>query len=366
MSNLPKAVSPAGRVPVFPLACFALGAVAFAEIIVAGMALAARVESAREVKIVEREVVKVVAVPSAAPKPREVADPVVIRPVAAVPAPKPVAVSDLPPPTPLKVPPIADPVAERLVTEAKQARVAGDMGRAVLKLEEAKGLAPNEPQVLFELGMVHEALGVFDTASDYFAKVAALEPSKAGTLYTKAHEKLRDGFQTQVPTGTVALGRVRKFENPDHPDGKRVILTIPIEKAPGEEINPNDIQVSVEFFNRSKRDGIVPLEDKSWASEGICVTEPYDFMDNEESWQMTYTIPQRDPATDHLFGELEYYGYVISLHYKGEVVDMEARPRDLAARSGLKVAPAAEPSISDPNQPLNLPDPNFPGVLPPP
>lgn len=365
VANQPKTSAAAGRAPVFLLACWALGLVAFAQVLVAGMSLAARFEAAREVKIVDREVVKVVAVPSAT-RPKEVAEPVVIRPPTSVAPVKPAAIADLPPPTPLKAPPIADPVAEQLVTEAKQARVAGDMGRAVLKLEEAKGRAPNEPQVLFELGMVHEAMGVFDTASDYFAKVAALEPSKAGTLYTKAHQKLRDGFQTQVPTGVLSLGRVRVFPNPDNPLGQQVVLTIPVERAPGEEVNPNDVQVAVEFFNRSKRDGIVPLEDKSWTSEPKCSTEPYDYQDTEEALQLTYTIPQRDPASEHLFGELEYYGYVVSLHYKNKVVDLVAYPRDLAAQSRERMAPAADPSLSDPNLPLNGPDPNFPGVLPPP
>lgn len=365
VSNHPKSSAAAGRAPVFLIACWVLGLVAFAQVLVTGMSLAARFEAAREVKIVEREVVKVVAVP-AAPRVREAPEPVVIRPPAGVAPARPAAIADLPPPTPLKIPPIADPVAERLVTEAKQARVGGDMGRAVVKLEEAKGRSPNEPQVLFELGMVHEAMGVFDTASDYFSKVAALEPSAAGTLYAKAHEKLRDGFQTQAPTGTLTLGQVRVFNHPEHPDGQQVVLTIPVERAPGEEVNPDDVQVAVEFFNRSKRDGIVPLEDKSWTSEPKCATAPYDFQDTEEALQLTYTIPQRDPASEHLFGELEYYGHVVSLHYKGKVVDLVAHPRDLAAHSRERVSPSPEFPPMDPNLPLQGLDPNFPGVLPPP
>ena len=52
----------------------------------------------------------------------------------------------------------------------------------------------------------------------------------------------------------------------------------------------------------------------------------------EESLRMTYTIPPQDNQTEHLFGERTYYGQVVSLLYKNEVLDVQAWPRDLAAR----------------------------------
>ena len=53
---------------------------------------------------------------------------------------------------------------------------------------------------------------------------------------------------------------------------------------------------------------------------------------------MNYMIPKRDTQTAHLFGELSYYGQVVTLTFKGEVLDVQAWPRDLAARIG-QVAP---------------------------
>jgi hypothetical protein len=47
---------------------------------------------------------------------------------------------------------------------------------------------------------------------------------------------------------------------------------------------------------------------------------------------MNYTIPPQDNQTEHLFGSRTYYGQVVSLLYKGEVLDVQAWPRDLAAR----------------------------------
>lgn len=351
--------------PVFPIACWALGLMAFCQLLVAGMALGVRFEAAREVRIVEREVTKVVAVP--ATRPSNQADAVVMRPPVPAAAPATPAAVALPPPTPLRVPPVADPRTEKLAVEARQARLDGDMLLAILKLEEAKGLSPDEPVVLFELGLTHEAMGVFDTASDYYAQVAQMEPGRAGSLYQKANAKLRDGFQTEPPTGKVILGKVRVFPNPGHPDGQQTVLTIPVEKAPGVEVNPRELEISVEFFNRSKRDGIVPRQDNTVITKE-CVSEPWDWADGDETMRVTYLIPGEDQVTDHLFGELTYYGYVVSLHYQGEVVDLQAWPPALAARSRERAAPPQEspdPALGDPNLPPLEPDPSNPMVLPP-
>ena len=47
---------------------------------------------------------------------------------------------------------------------------------------------------------------------------------------------------------------------------------------------------------------------------------------------MTYTIPAQDNPTEHLFGSRTYYGQVVSLLYQNEVLDVQAWPRDLAAK----------------------------------
>jgi len=342
---------------------------AFFQLLVAGMALGARFEATRQVRIVEKEVTKLVMVPAPATSPA-VAEAVVSRPplpdpqvAAAVPA-----AAALPPPTPLPTPSIADPRSEQLLTEARQARVAGDMGLAIVKLEEARGRSPEDPNIQFELGLVHEAMGVFDTAAEHYEKVFQMGVAGAGVLYERAAEKLRDGFEPEVLLGKLALGRVRIFNDPNYESGQRVILSIPVQKAPGVEVQLKDLSISVEFFNRSTRDGIIPLEDNSWVAEKW-VSERFDWAGGEETLRMTYVIPKLDQATEHLFGERTYYGQVVSLLYNGEVLDVQAWPRDLAARSRQK--PAAAPEAPRPPEFLdkdNLPpdfDPNLPMVLPP-
>jgi hypothetical protein len=315
------------KVPVFPVACWFLGLMAFVQLLVAGMALATRLEESREVRVVEKEVLKpvVVRVPVTAPATEPS---VVSRPPA---PPAPVSAPTVPP-TPLTVPQVADPRSERMVKEAREARVAGDMGRAIVKLEEALAQSPDDPSVRYELGLVHEQMGVYDVAASHYEKVFQMGASGAGSLYEMAAAKLRDGFeQPEAMLGKLSLGRVRIFNNPNHEGGQRVILTIPVQKSPADEIDVGEIAVSVIFFNRTTKGEIIQLEDKSWVTEQW-VTLPFDWAGGEESLRMTYTIPPQDTQTEHLFGGRTYYGQVVSLTYKGEVLDVQAWPRDLAAR----------------------------------
>jgi len=324
---------------------------AFTQLLVAGMAMATRLENARQVRVVEKEVVKpyLIREPALAALTAPAAAPVVSHPPAATPA---VA------PTPVAPPPIAVPRVERLVNEARAARVAGDMGRAVVKLEEAESQSPEDPSVQYELGLVHEQMGVFDTAAAHYQKVFQMGVSGAGSLYEQAAVKLRDGFEQPTDMlGKLSLGRVRIFNDPNHDGGQQVILTIPVQKNPAVEIsNLDDIEVKVFFFNRTTKGEIIQLEDQSWVAQKW-VTLPFDWAGGEESLRMTYTIPPQDNQTEHLFGARSYYGQVVSLLYKDEVLDVQAWPHDLAAR--IPKAP------SSPAGPAGNMPPEFQDKLPP-
>ena len=111
----------------FRLACWVMGLIAFIQILTAGVALAVRVENAREVRVEEKIVTKIVTVaPKAEPK-KEAGPVVALPPLPPIPAQVP-----LPPARPLDAPPIADAKVEQLVLEGREARVAEDMGRAII------------------------------------------------------------------------------------------------------------------------------------------------------------------------------------------------------------------------------------------
>ncbi|MEN9975169.1 MAG: hypothetical protein RLZZ282_1175 [Verrucomicrobiota bacterium] len=343
-----------------------LGVMAFIQLLVAAMALASRFEQSRQVQVVG----------NALPPPLMVQVPAPSVPAPSVPvpgvsqSPRPLGELITQPPTelfvqpsPITAPPIANPRSERLVNEARVARVAGDMGKAIVKLEEARSQSPDDASVEYELGLVHEQMGVYDTAAAHYEKVFQMGVEGAGSLYEKAAVKLRDGFeQPAAMLGKLSLGRVRIFNPPNQENGQRVILTIPVQKGPADAIDVADIAVSVIFFNRSTKGEIMQLEDKSWVSEQW-ISMPFDWAGGEESLRMTYTIPPQDNPTEHLFGGRAYYGQVVSLLYKNEVLDVQAWPRDLAARiprppaAGQGDAPPPEfqdklPPDFDPENPL--------------
>lgn len=347
------------RLPVFTISCWVLALMAFSQLLVAGLALATRFEQSRVVKTVIKEVPKLIAVRVPAEPDR--AAPVVSRP----PMPEPAASLALPAPTPITVPKVDDPRSERMVKEARQARVAGDMGAAITKLEDALTNSPDDPSVHYELGLVHEQMGVFDTASAHYEKVMQMGVSGAGALYEMAAGKLRDGFEAPSVLGKLSLARVRIFNDPKHDEGQRVILTIPVQKAPGEQIEADKVSVEVLFFNRSSKGAIVQLEERSWSQEKW-MNPPFDWADGEEILRATYTIPPQDNQTEHLFGERSYYGQVVILHYGEEVLDVQAWPRDLAARipkqPALGSGDPMQPEFQD-TLPMDF-DPNLP-LLPP-
>ncbi len=306
----------------FAFSCGFLGLIALAQILIAGLALAVRLEEGKEVQVVERTVEKLV--PIRVKVPVEAAESKRAGP----------KMPPVPEAEDLLLPAIEDPLAERLIKEARRARVAGDMGQAIVKLEEAISESPDDPSVLYELGLVHEQMGVFNEASKYYERVFRLGASGAGKLYEAAGTKLRDGFADPTDfLGKLSLGRVRIFNDREAAGGQKVVLSVPVQKAPGEDLDAQDIEVAVTFFNKTSKGKIVQLEDDSWAVPQW-VTLPFDWAGGEETLRMSYGIPKRDRQTAHLFGELFYYGQVVTLSYQGEILDVQAWPRDLAARIG--------------------------------
>ena len=345
----------------FRLACWVLGLIAFLQLLVAAVALARRVEGARVVRVEERVITEVVEVPVEVPAAaKDPEGPVVaIPPPPEVPKEKP-----LPPARPLDAPPIADPVVERLVNEGREARVAEDMGRAIPALNEALARNPAEPNALFELALAYETMAAYDAslaskAGECYEKVFRLG-TDAGALYPLAARKLEEGIALPADMrGKLSLGRVRIFEDAQYSDGTRVVLTVPVNSAPGEEPGADDFLVVVHFYDKSANGVPQPVGPEcertfEWVSGAI------DWVGGQELLQVTYL--QRDPSNpgeQHLFGRSGYYGQVVELFYRNELIDTQAWPRHLASRSQGEPQQGLDPLFLDEEF---LPG---PGLLPP-
>ena len=311
-----------------------LALVAFVELVAVGVALALRSQENPEPVVVERVVKELVplAMPAAEPQP---AAPVPRR--EEVPIPKPFTNEEeilamAPPPLghpELNAPPVDDPVVERLVLEAREARVRDDYRGAIVKLEEAEERAPNDPTVLYVSGEVFEAWGLYDKAADYYQRVFQVGLN-AGSYYELASHKLSHGFeQARRMEGKLALGRVRQFIDKRVKDGEKVVISVPIMAAPDQKIDPSLVDVKVLFFD--KINGEVSEAMSDTIREPRWITEPVDWKDTgEELLQVTYFIPKEEGPDVHLLGERKYHGQVVELKYSGDLLDHQAWPRTLA------------------------------------
>lgn len=320
---------------------------AFVELVAIGVALAVRGQSPRDPVVVERIVTEYIPVALTAatesrPEPAPAATETAADPAPA-PAREPVRkpftteaeILATPSPAPsvtpvLKAPYIADPVVERLVQEAREARVKGNMGAAIAKLEDAQQTAPNEPNVLYQFAEIFEAVGNYDKAGDYYEKVLALGPQKSGSLLELAAHKLSHGFESaRKMEGKLTLGRIRHFKDTRLKEGEKVVITVPVVAAPGHQIEPGNVTVDVFFFDEQDGD-IKETIDTSKRTERW-LTEPVDWQDTgEELLQVTYYIPPANERDLHLLGPRTYFGQVVELHYKDELLDHQAWPRTLA------------------------------------
>jgi hypothetical protein len=317
---------------IFRLTCWILGIVAFVQLIVAGVGLAMRLEQSREVKVVE----KIISVPRSTSKSDVSAEPQTDIDLANIdyPPDAPHKSRALPQAEELDTPAIADPTVEKLVKEGREARIAENMMSAITKLEEAISIAPNEPNTLFELGRVYETMGIYDRASSYYQKVFELGTSVAGILYQQAATRLKDGFeQPSQKEGRVTLSRVRVFEDTRYEKGQKIVLTIPVQSVPSEKIDTKDLEVTVNFFDqlgvkKEIKEAATDISkiDYKW------ISAPIDWVKGEETLQVIYILPPQDVQDEHLFGERKYYGQVVELTYKGELIDAQAWPRLLARK----------------------------------
>ena len=325
----------------FHLSCWLLALVALIQLAAIGTALAL---GKSRTQVVERVIEKPVAVMTPRPvvatppapstpdtestkikTPMEVTEvrPIVLprSPAAMIPA----NVGDFPPP-------IADPLVEKLINEARDARIQGDNMRAVLKLEEASKTVPNDANLLYEFASVHEAMGVYDQASNYYLRVYELGQLKAGSLWKKAGAKLERGI-IQDPKGLLNIGVCRTIDPRKTENGTIHGILAPISMAPGHDLDPLKVSINVHFYE--KNDGKVTpaiIPDDGQHDGNRWLTTPVDWSDGEELVELWYLIPHANAQDRHLFNDPE----LLRLHHggflRGKIGRYEVQPAHIDER----------------------------------
>ena len=105
---------------------------------------------------------------------------------------------------PRRVPSPGESVPNELLQVAKALRLHGDTGNAIVKLQQAAALDPQNPDILAELALTYESMQLFDRSNESWRKLRALGAA-AGPLAELADLKLRLGVPVQDLPG--AQGR---------------------------------------------------------------------------------------------------------------------------------------------------------------
>ena len=324
------------KLTAFHVSCWLMGLVAFSQLVSIGTAMAFRNSAPAQTEVITQVETRYVEVDKpAAPlapgdRPTGLTRAEVEAEIDALMAAK--GSRELDEPEVLKsAPVIADPVVERLLNEARAARIARDVVRSTMKLEEAQVLAPKNPNVLYELAVNFEALGNVDSAADYYMKVHELGIMEAGSLFKKAGLKLERGVKKEN-RDIAALSGVRALEPIFDRQGERRSVNIAITSAPERDFDPELVHVQVHFFEEENGDlRKAPIDTADASMTGsLCTSMPYDWQDGEEIIEVWYRIPPQDRAERAIFGDRKFHGFVAVLYYDGKRVDVYAQPSVLA------------------------------------
>ncbi len=215
----------------------------------------------------------------------------------------------------------------RLIRQGVAALTAGDMRQCVLFLEEASLLAPEHPALLYYYGMAYDKLQNPKKAREYYTRLFQMR-DQAGSYFKRAAHRLTYGFdQSTALRGKLSFGphQLRHEYSPE--TGERVDMLLPVLLAPGEEVRPEDIYITLQFFDlvSGRR-----IEFSRMASPQLTWQNESPTWSNwEENLVVSYHMP---PLTDeqlNAYGDLRYYGFTAKLYYKGEPLDCISTPSAL-------------------------------------
>lgn len=236
---------------------------------------------------------------------------------------------------------IANPRVERLVQQSRTLHLEGDMMRAMLKLDEAGRIDPFECAVIYEKGLLFEDMGIYTKAADQYQQIQQMGLIKAGAYFHLAASKLTKGMDTaSARRSSIAIGPMKVNKGSGANAGRHVEVAVTLLARPDQLIQPDDVVADVHFYDKVNGGEIKKAAENAiisryWADSKV----DWQGAGSEETFRVSYTIPQANFADEHLLGRREFYGYVVELVYKGEVVDQRAHPTRLHSIHREKMAP---------------------------
>lgn len=216
---------------------------------------------------------------------------------------------------------------DRLIRQGVTALTAGDMRLCILSLEQGRAIAPNHPALLYYYGLAYDKLDNQEKARDFYTKVFEMR-DKSGKYFQRAAQRLSFGFDSAAAMrGKLSFGPYQLRHTTDEDQGEHVDILLPVLLAPGEEVQPDDIYITIQFFDLV--DGR-RIEFSRMASPQLNWQNDKPTWDEwEENLLITYSVPPLTSEEEDAYGSLKYYGFTAKLYYKGEPLDCISTPSSL-------------------------------------
>lgn len=220
---------------------------------------------------------------------------------------------------------------DELLDLAKQVRGLGDMQGALEVLRRADLRFPVRPEVLTEMALCYEQMGLNDKAAGLWRQLSALDPNRAGGFRDLAQRRLNAPAvgQPAAEGGQIlALGACRAQRDATATNGEKVLLRIPILRQGNAQVDPAQVDIDVYFFDRVNGQQVA----QTIADEppSTWTAPPVDWSGiGEEPLDVTYFLPTLTPGEVAAHGRRAYHGYVVRLYYQNKLQDVAAEPRDL-------------------------------------
>ncbi len=237
------------------------------------------------------------------------------------PAPAPLA------PAPGKL--IGNPQVTEMVEAAREVRKLGDMQAALESLRAADLREPNHPEILSEIALTYEAMGLADKAQAAWRSVLVMGETDAGGFYALAKSKQasHEDALSAAPSSNkpVLIGSCQVLPDATVTKGQRLTLRVPIIAAPGADVDPAQMDIHVYFYDKVGKDRVESSKadppQQKWVSQRVDWA-----LHNEELLDIVYHMPELRPEELRDLGKRSYYGYVVKLFYQNRLMSQKADP----------------------------------------
>lgn len=224
------------------------------------------------------------------------------------------------------------PEMDEVLDNARQMRELGAPDAALEALRQADLSLPNNPAVKRELAFTLQKMGRAEEAR------AVLQGSATSTNSAPSQQTehlqptgsmpplISDAAPPSLPApkGPVRLGTCELKRDMTSADGNRMNFSVPLIAAAAGGFDPGQMNVDV-FFYEQTEGGKVEL--RRGEKPEYAFDEVVDFSSGTEFLNVTFAAPSEEDLATH--GMRHFYGYIVKLYYKQQLIDTQASPQTL-------------------------------------